>query len=368
MPMKHLKFFGWLFGLVFACALIVLVKWHGEILGYAHAHRDIPFYLLLGLILIVPARIIALLATFWLELSLVGWSRSSLKTLCSPSASVRLDILSIFIMLLLPHRYLGYLLSFGLLYAIDAYAALHVDISLTRFLPFWILQAVGFLILHSFVKYWMHRMEHAIPAFWALHKFHHSADRMSILTSMRQTQLTRGLESGLVLVPVGLLTAPTAALPSMSSPFFLAAALVLAYESIVQSNGYLVHSNLRTDYGWIGRWLLVSPSMHRLHHAVAPAYRDKNFSFELVIWDRLFGTYAACDAATDVMTIPLGLDENPFNRQSTLGGVLREYFLTTYVVFWRELKQGSVAWLPRADNVPMPCRDESLPLRADPIP
>jgi hypothetical protein len=64
------------------------------------------------------------------------------------------------------------------------------------------------------------------------------------------------------------------------------------------------------------------------------------------MWDRLFGTYANCGAA-EVSSIPLGLEDNPFNRQTTLAGTLREYFVNTYWVFWLELKRGIAAWIPK---------------------
>jgi hypothetical protein len=88
--------------------------------------------------------------------------------------------------------------------------------------------------------------------------------------------------------------------------------------------------------------------MHRLHHATAPAYHNKNFTFDLVIWDRLFGTYAACEPEVDVRDIRVGLHENPFNRHPTTGGVLREYFITTLVLFWQELRKGISACRPRS--------------------
>jgi sterol desaturase/sphingolipid hydroxylase (fatty acid hydroxylase superfamily) len=341
-----LKLLGWCFSLLLACGLVVLVRWHTELRQFAGAHGDVAYYVVLGLLLLVPAKITALVAAYLLELLMVGWSRSSLRLLWAPEASVRLDLVSILLTLLLPQRYLGYLLSFGLLYAVDAYAAHHIDISVTRFLPVWLLQVVCFIVFQSFLQYWMHRLEHAIPALWALHKFHHSADRMSILTSARQTQLTKGVEAGIVLLPMGLVTSPIAAVPAAGSPAFLIAAIVFAYQAFVLVNGYLCHSNLRTGYGWLGSWLLVSPRMHRLHHAVAPAYHDKNFSFDLMFWDRLFGTYATCDPATDVASIPIGLNDNPFNNQAAFAGTLREYFLTTHLVFWRELRRGLAAYLP----------------------
>jgi sterol desaturase/sphingolipid hydroxylase (fatty acid hydroxylase superfamily) len=192
----------------------------------------------------------------------------------------------------------------------------------------------------------MHRLEHAIPAFWALHKFHHSADSLSILTSARTTQLAKSIDTGLVFVPAALLTSATAPVPTIHSPAFAIAIIYFAYSTFVGINGYFVHSNLTTDYGWVGRWLLVSPRMHRLHHARSASYHDKNFTFDLVIWDRLFGTYAACAPGTDPLTIPLGLEENPFNAHRTVGEALREYFLSTCVVFFQELRKGLLAWIP----------------------
>ncbi|HEX3843991.1 MAG TPA: hypothetical protein VHV80_06500 [Steroidobacteraceae bacterium] len=53
----------------------------------------------------------------------------------------------------------------------------------------------------------------------------------------------------------------------------------------------------------------------------------------------------AC-AQSDPLTIPLGLEENPFNRHDTVGGALREYFLGTYLEFWQELRNGARAWRP----------------------
>ena len=344
--MKQLKLLAWSCGFLFACALVIMVRWHTELQSFASAHRDVGLYLFLALLLIIPAKFLALMAAYLLEVLGVGWSRSSLRMLWRPQASVRLDILAIATMLLLPQRHLGYLLSFGVLYGIDAYAAQHINISLTHFLSAWVLQVLCFVLFQSFLRYWMHRTEHAIPALWALHKFHHSADRLTILTSARQTQFVKGLEEGLVFLPAGLLTSPTAALPALGSPVFVAALVYFTYQTFILVNGYLVHSNLRTGYGWIGRWLLVSPHMHRLHHATDPAYHHKNFSFDLVIWDRLFGTYAACPPGTDVAQVAVGLDNNPFNQHSTVVGALREYFITTLVVFWHELRRGLVACVP----------------------
>jgi sterol desaturase/sphingolipid hydroxylase (fatty acid hydroxylase superfamily) len=344
--MKKLKVLGWSASFLLACALVGVASSHVELQAIAGAHRDFRFYLVLAFLLAIPAKVVMLVAGYLIELLLVGWSESSLRLLLQPRASVRLDVLSIIVMLMVPLRHLGWLMTFGLLYLLESYAAHQPNYSLTHLISTWGPQMAAFLLLQSFVHYWKHRAEHAIPALWALHKFHHSADCMSMLTSARQTQLTKAFEVALVIVPLGLLTSPATPTPGVGSPLYVAVVVYLAYNAFLQVNGYLVHSNMTTDYGWIGRWLFVSPRMHRLHHATAPEYHDKNFTFDLVIWDRLFGTYAHCETAAEALALPLGLDENPFNNQNTVAGVLRDYFLTTYVEFWHELRRGFKAWLP----------------------
>ncbi|HZT04078.1 MAG TPA: sterol desaturase family protein [Steroidobacteraceae bacterium] len=343
--MRVLKAFCWMLCFLLAGALIALAAWHGR-LQHAGTHGAIAFYLLLAVALAIPARFLSLAGAYLVELLLVGWPRSSLRMLWRPSASVRMDMVTIVMQLLLPQRYLGYALSFGLLYVIDLGTRHLQHLSATPLLPTWGLQVLCVLLFQSFLRYWMHRLEHVIPAFWALHKFHHSAESLSLLTSARSTELARGIEAGLVFAPAAFLTDATAPVPSLHSPMFAIAVVYFIYSTFVGINGYFVHSNLTTDYGWIGRWLIVSPRMHRLHHARSPSYHDRNFTFDLVIWDRLFGTYAACAPDTDPRTIPLGLEDNPFNAHDTVGGALREYFLGTYLVFFQELRNGLCAWIP----------------------
>lgn len=105
--MKQLKLLGWSCGFLFAGALLVTVRWHQELLSFAGAHRDVTFYLLLAVLLMIPAKLAALIGAYLLELLAVGWSRSSLRMLCRPTASVRLDIVAILTMLFLPQRHLG---------------------------------------------------------------------------------------------------------------------------------------------------------------------------------------------------------------------------------------------------------------------
>jgi sterol desaturase/sphingolipid hydroxylase (fatty acid hydroxylase superfamily) len=170
---------------------------------------------------------------------------------------------------------------------------------------------------------------------------------MTILTAHRQTDLTRSVEQLLNVMPfafLAVLSEPQLGVGA-SNPFVVLAVALVLWRSFVRVNQYLVHSNMTTDYGWVGRWLLVSPRMHRLHHARDVRYHDKNFTFDLVLWDRLFGTYAACDAA-DLDAVPLGIAEDPFNSGTSIRAVLRDYFVAPYLVFWASLRSGFKAWMP----------------------
>jgi sterol desaturase/sphingolipid hydroxylase (fatty acid hydroxylase superfamily) len=307
-------------------------------------HTGAPLKLPILLLLAIPTGIVTLVCAYLIEGALLGWRNSSLRALGEASGSVRLDLLCVALELVSFKR-LAYVLSLGLLYVLETRSTQPL---LPAHLPSsWVLQVGCLLLLGSLISYWVHRLEHSIPALWALHKFHHSADRMSVLTSHRQTDLTRTVEQALATLPLILfaIAEPTAAKPGVASALFPLVAIYFFYRAFIRVNQYLVHSNLTTDYGWIGRWVLVSPRMHRLHHAKAAEYHDTNFTFDLVIWDRIFGTYATCEAA-DVSAVPIGLDDNPFNHTDTVKGVLRDYFLTPYIVFWKALKDGVKAWLP----------------------
>ena len=349
--MGKIRPLAWLFCFLFVCALLLLAS-SNQAQSLVGAHGGLA-YIVLALFVAIPGSFVTLAAAYAFEALLAGSRQSSLSTLKAGSASVRLDLISV-AMTLLPLRYAGYVLSLGLLYVVDTRALQPAHVSVTRWLPTWGLQVACLVLFQSFVSYWIHRLEHAVPALWALHKFHHSADRMSILTADRQTELTKGVEQLLLFGFLALLSEPTAAKPGTDSPLFFLVALYFAWRAFRGVNQYLCHSNLTTDYGWVGRWLLVSPRMHRLHHATSARHHNTNFTFDFVIWDRLFGTYASCDVAV-AYGLTLGLDDNPFNTGSSLGSVLRDYLITPYVEFWRAVSKGVRAWLPtRNSSKPQP--------------
>jgi sterol desaturase/sphingolipid hydroxylase (fatty acid hydroxylase superfamily) len=326
-----------------ACGLVAVAGSH-HLQHFADEHRNAPIYVLLFLILAIPSSVSSMISAYVLEGLFVGWRRSSFRKLRDSSGSVRLDLFCVTLELLSLRR-LSFVLSLGILYLIEtnSHAATFVPATYAAAIA----GLVGFVCLHSLASYWVHRLEHAVPVLWSLHKFHHSADRMTILTAHRQTDLTKSVEQFLEVFPfvfLAVLSEPRLGVDA-SNPFLALALIYTLWRTFVRVNQYLVHSNLTTDYGWIGRWLLVSPRMHRLHHARDVRYHDKNFTFDLVLWDRIFGTYASCEGA-ELDAVPLGVDENPFNIGPGLPSVLRDYFVTPYYSLWVALRSGLRAWLP----------------------
>jgi sterol desaturase/sphingolipid hydroxylase (fatty acid hydroxylase superfamily) len=133
-----------------------------------------------------------------------------------------------------------------------------------------------FYLVFSFVGYWQHRLMHW-RGFWQLHRFHHAATELNILTGFRDNPAEAIGGAVVAISPMIFLKVPDAG---------LFAAYVLANQVISS----LQHSELPWSYGWVGRWIVASPQMHQIHHSIDEEHRDRNFAV-CPLWDRLFGTW-----------------------------------------------------------------------------
>lgn len=123
--------------------------------------------------------------------------------------------------------------------------------------------------------YWMHRIEHRVRFFWALHSVHHSSEEYDLTTSMRIFWLI-DVTIVFFFVPMVLI--------GFSGPQVLVCMLIVFTYMI------WVHTEKIGKLGWFDK-IFSSPSVHRVHHGSNPQYLDKNYAGILVIWDRIFGTY-----------------------------------------------------------------------------
>jgi sterol desaturase/sphingolipid hydroxylase (fatty acid hydroxylase superfamily) len=137
-----------------------------------------------------------------------------------------------------------------------------------------------YYLFYDFVYYWMHRAEHAIPWWWALHSVHHSQRHVSCWTNDRDSYLAGAFES-LVFALAGLVIGVT------PSEF----ALLMLIGELLQN---FSHTNVRIGFGPVFERMIVGPAFHRLHHMrVDPAHptlHNCNYSQAFPLWDILFGT------------------------------------------------------------------------------
>jgi sterol desaturase/sphingolipid hydroxylase (fatty acid hydroxylase superfamily) len=145
-------------------------------------------------------------------------------------------------------------------------------------LPTWatVLLAV---VLMDLAIYGQHRAFHRVPLFWRLHRVHHSDPAFDASLALRFHPLEMLLSMLWKLAAIALLGAPALA--------------VLVFEIALSAFALFSHADLRLPPALDARlrWLVVTPDVHRVHHAVDRAEHDRNYGFCLSVWDRLFGSW-----------------------------------------------------------------------------
>ena len=151
----------------------------------------------------------------------------------------------------------------------------------------WLLAFVGY----DFLYYWVHRLSHRVPLFWAGHAIHHEATAFNLTVLVRAGAIAP-LQVFPFYLPLALLGIPTAV--------YLAVALA------VHALMFGLHTRLVGSLGALG-WVLNTPSHHRVHHSLRTEHFDRNLGGVLIVWDRLFGSF---HAETEPVT-EFGLQSRP---------------------------------------------------------
>ncbi|MBX3264096.1 MAG: sterol desaturase family protein [Labilithrix sp.] len=156
------------------------------------------------------------------------------------------------------------------------YAWLYERARLVTIAPAWIAWIVAFVGV-DFLYYWWHRLSHEVNVLWAAHVVHHQSEDYNLAVALRQSAITSWTALPFYL-PLALLGVPPLV-------FAVAHALSTLYQ-------FWIHTELVGKVrGPLDR-ILNLPSHHRVHHAINEPYLDKNYGATLIVWDRLFGTYA----------------------------------------------------------------------------
>lgn len=166
----------------------------------------------------------------------------------------------------------------------------HHWITIENAVIYWIV----LILLEDFMYYWLHRFDHEIRLFWAVHVTHHSSPKFNFTVGFRSS-VFEPLYRFIYFIPLAFLG-------------FRALDIAFAY-SATQIWGILVHTEKIYKIGWL-EYVLVTPSHHRVHHASNPKYLDKNLGMFLIIWDKLFGTFQKELPAEAYQPIKYGLTKS----------------------------------------------------------
>ena len=142
------------------------------------------------------------------------------------------------------------ILSYGWL--VDHLAIIQVQSS------FW-LYFIAFVSL-DFAGYWVHRLAHTYNFFWNNHIVHHSSEEFNLACALRQSISVFFRIYAFLLIPAAILGVPAKVI-TIVAPLHLFAQ-------------FWYHTRHINKMGWL-EYIIVTPSHHRVHHAINPAYIDK---------------------------------------------------------------------------------------------
>ncbi|MFN5134513.1 MAG: sterol desaturase family protein [Chitinophagaceae bacterium] len=134
---------------------------------------------------------------------------------------------------------------------------------------------IAFIAL-DFAGYWVHRIAHEYNFFWNNHIIHHSSEEFNLACALRQSISSIVKIFAIFLLPAAVLGVPGQVI-----------AIVAPLHLFAQ---FWYHTQHIDKMGFLEK-IIVTPSHHRVHHAINPEYLDKNYSQIFIIWDKLFGTF-----------------------------------------------------------------------------
>ena len=144
--------------------------------------------------------------------------------------------------------------------------------------PFW-LQVPVTMLLVSFFRYWMHRLQHKVPFLWELHSYHHGVTDLKASNLLVSHPIDYALRNVLVFTLLGLIG---------FNPF-----AILIGVSAIRVTAAFSHCGGDVK-GGVFNYIFVTPEVHRWHHsAIVPSGHkySVNYGVGFVVWDLIFGTF-----------------------------------------------------------------------------
>ena len=137
------------------------------------------------------------------------------------------------------------------------------------------LYIIAFICI-DFASYCHHYLKHSVNLFWNQHIIHHSSEEFNLACALRQSITNNFGVNALFLIPAALCGVP----PEVVQ-------IILPLHLFAQ---FWYHTRHIGKFGFL-EYIIVTPSQHRVHHAINPEYIDKNLGAIFCFWDRAFGTF-----------------------------------------------------------------------------
>ena len=163
----------------------------------------------------------------------------------------------------------------GLYLVIISYPFLVRTLALTQIENTFIVYVIAFFAL-DFAGYWVHRLQHVNNFFWNGHIIHHSSEEFNLACALRQSISAIVKIFAIFLLPAAILGVPAQVI-AVVAPLHLFAQ-------------FWYHTQHIGKMGFLEK-IIVTPSHHRVHHAINPEYMDKNYGQIFIFWDKWFGTF-----------------------------------------------------------------------------
>jgi len=165
--------------------------------------------------------------------------------------------------------------SMGIILIIISYPFLEKKIALFQLESSLTLYLIAFICI-DFASYWSHRLNHKINIFWNQHIIHHSSEEFNLACALRQSVSNIIGYNALFLIPAAILGVPSE--------------IIIFLSPIHLFSQFWYHTQHIGKLGFL-EYIFVTPSQHRVHHAINQIYIDKNLSAIFCVWDRIFGTF-----------------------------------------------------------------------------
>lgn len=155
-----------------------------------------------------------------------------------------------------------------------------------------------------------HRALHRWPVLWRVHRVHHCDSEFDFSVGLRFHPLENLFMALLSVAAVVLMG-------------FSPLAVLLA-EALFIVHNFFSHANASLPVGVEARLrrVLITPDLHRVHHAAAPALANLNFGILFSFWDRLAGTLHALPAQ-EQRDLHFGVDGIAPQRHRSVISLLR---------------------------------------------